>query len=108
MSTKTKTFEECCDEIAKKKGFKKLFIDGYAPKPWIKEAAELYVSEKIKEKEHEKNRQIDNIIKKRNEKIKRAIELAREYQPAKIDGIEYKFGKQYTEQEIIDKLSNPK
>ena len=80
MSTKTKTFEECCDEVANKTPYGntwtahilnlglKLFQD----------AAELYASDKIK----------------------RAIELAR----GKKDILNY----QYTEQEIIDKLSNPK
>lgn len=86
MSTKTKTFEECCDEVAIENGFES-HLDYLKESiiPLFKEAAELYTTEKIK----------------------RAIELARETTNG-FPKLERQYdGLKYTPDEIMQKLNEP-
>lgn len=83
-----KTFEQCCDEVAKKKFGKKL------PENWIEtvvtEAAELYANEFAKEK-------VEEAVGLSREVIPGAPKLEMDY-----DGL------RYTKQEILDKLKSTK
>ena len=82
-----KTFEQCCDEVAKKYGFKNGLVDTHKISigRFYEEAAELYADEVKKEFAREK--------------VKEAIRLSRlNYDPnwSHTDG--------FTEQEILEKL----